>query len=240
MRIGSLFSGIGGIELGLERAGLGETVWQAESSKSCRRVLRKHWPDVPCYGDVRQIDASAPPVDVLCGGPPCQDLSDAGTNHNRRGLGGERSGLAFEMLRIIKATRPNWVIWENVDGAARQRWVPQVRRALFEFDYASVSIRVRACDLGAPHKGSRIFVVATTDMQGESASSLHGAVARLPELTSACRKDWGQPSSSALGMDDGVPRRMDRLKQCGNSVVPVCAELIGRMILMATTKGEQS
>lgn len=115
MRIGSLFSGIGGLELGLERAGLGHTVWQAEQDPDCRAWLSDHWPGVPCYHDVRDVGASAPPVDVLCGGFPCQDVSSAG---KRAGLEGERSGLWREFDRAVGTLRPRWVVVENVNSGA--------------------------------------------------------------------------------------------------------------------------
>lgn len=90
MRIGSLFSGIGGLELGLERSGLGTVAWQCEIDPFCRAVLARHWPDAMRYEDVRTVDATAPSVDVICGGFPCQDVSLAG---KRGGLDAPRSGL---------------------------------------------------------------------------------------------------------------------------------------------------
>ena len=112
MRIGSLFSGIGGLELGLERAGVGRVAWQVEIDPFCRAVLAKHWPDVERFEDVRSVGASnLSPVDVICGGFPCQDVSLAGLG---RGLEGERSGLWFEYLRIVTEMRPRFVVVENV------------------------------------------------------------------------------------------------------------------------------
>ena len=98
-RIGSLFSGIGGLETGLERAGLGRVVWQVEQDTYCRQVLAKHWPDVARFDDVRSVGAGKlERVDLICGGFPCQDLSVAGSGE---GLNGDRSGLWFEYARII-------------------------------------------------------------------------------------------------------------------------------------------
>ena len=91
MRIGSLFSGIGGLELGLEWSGLGPTVWQVESDAFCRDVLKKHWPYTTRYTDVRDVGGTnLELVDIICGGFPCQDISAAGKG---AGITGERSGL---------------------------------------------------------------------------------------------------------------------------------------------------
>lgn len=234
MRIGSLFSGIGGLELGLERAGVGRAVWQCEQNAYCREVLARHWPEARRYEDVRDlVGASLPAVDVLCGGPPCQDLSDAGTNHKRPGLEGERSGLAWTMMDLVEQLGPRWVVWENVDGAAWKRWVPAVRRKLHELGYYSLPVRLRACDVGAPFQGRRVFVLATPYGEGESARALHAEVAELSELARSHREDWGRPSPRAMGMADGLPRRVDRLRALGNAVMPAQARLIGALIVGA-------
>lgn len=111
---GSLFSGCGLMDLGLERAGL-HCRWMCEIDPDARRVLTKHWPAPPCHTDVRKLRAQhLSPVDVLVGGFPCQDLSVAG---QRGGLvNGQRSGLWWEMLRVIRIVRPQVVLWENVPG----------------------------------------------------------------------------------------------------------------------------
>src|SRR6185436_8967518 len=104
LTIGSLFAGIGGLELGLEMAGLGPVVWQVETDAACRDVLAMHWPKAERFHDVRAVDASAlAPVDIVCGGFPCQDLSHAGKG---KGLAGERSGLWFEFERIVQELGP--------------------------------------------------------------------------------------------------------------------------------------
>ena len=113
MKVGSLFSGIGGFDIGFERAGM-EVAWQCEIDPHARAVLAKHWPGVPCYDDVRGISAgSVPDVDLICGGFPCQDVSVAG---RRAGLAGERSGLWFEFHRVLAELKPPWVVIENVPG----------------------------------------------------------------------------------------------------------------------------
>lgn len=121
--IGSLFSGIGGLELGLERglsrSGLqAKTVWQVEKNPYCRRVLAKHWPDAERYDDIKTIDTDCiPPVDLVCGGFPCQGISRA--NRGRVGVAGERLGLFFELMRIVGGLRPPFIVMENVSAITR-------------------------------------------------------------------------------------------------------------------------
>lgn len=171
LKIGSVFSGIGGLELGLEWSGLGRTVWQVERNPFCRRVLRRHWRDARQFADVRLVGRrNLAPVDLVCGGFPCQDVSGAGKG---AGLAGSRSGLWFEFARIVRELRPQWVIVENVaSGAAR--WVDQVRDGLGRLGYASLPIPLSAASIGAPHKRERIFVVAwrVPDARGESIGKL--------------------------------------------------------------------
>lgn len=162
MVIGSLFSGIGGLEKGLEDAGLGSVAWQVEQDPYCLAVLAAQWPNATRYTDVRTVGASVlAPVDLLCGGFPCTDVSSAG---KRAGLGTadnptERSGLWYEFDRIIGELRPAWVVVENVaSGAAR--WLPRVRRALGARGYESVPLGISAAEVGARHRRERIFVVA--------------------------------------------------------------------------------
>src|SRR5690348_1797886 len=111
MRVGSLFSGIGGFEVAAQQLGW-EVKFFSEVDPWCNAVLRKHWPDVPNLGDITQIDFSqAPAIDVLCGGFPCQDISSAGKG---AGITGARSGLWSHYARAIEALHPKWVLIENV------------------------------------------------------------------------------------------------------------------------------
>lgn len=113
MTVGSVFSGIGGFDLGLERAGL-RVMWQIEREPFCQKVLRRHWPDVPCHDDVLTATADTlSSVDALVGGFPCQDLSVAG---KRAGLNGSRSSLFYEFLRLASELQPEWLVIENVPG----------------------------------------------------------------------------------------------------------------------------
>lgn len=164
LTIGSLFSGCGLFDLGLESAGLGRVVWQVESDPFRRLVLAKHWPGVDrSVTDVRRAGAAAlVPVDVMAGGFPCTDVSGAGKG---AGLAGERSGLWYEYLRVVEELQPAIVIVENVTSGAR-RWLCEVRCNLQELDYDTRAFPISAADVGAPHLRRRIVVVAYTRAVG--------------------------------------------------------------------------
>lgn len=165
MRVLDLFSGIGGFSLGLERAGM-ETIAFCEIDPYARAVLKKHWPGVPCYDDVRTLTAERLRADgivpdVICGGFHCQDISTAGKG---AGLAGERSGLWFEYHRIIKEVRPQYVIIENV-SALRSRGLDEVLRSLAEIGYDAEWHCISASAVGAPHRRDRIWIVAHPQRQ---------------------------------------------------------------------------
>ncbi len=159
--VGSLFAGIGGLELGLEQTGGFKTVWSVEIDEYCNRVRREHWPHVPQYRDIRDFppDGIERP-DLICGGSPCQDLSVAG---KQAGIGGWRSSLFFEMVRIVRVLRPRWVVWENVRGAISSNGGSDFRAVLRGFSdigYDAEWTTLRASDFGLPHRRERVFVVA--------------------------------------------------------------------------------
>ena len=156
--IGSLFAGIGGFELGLERAIPGAyTLWQVEQNNFCKKVLAKHWPEARIYEDVRNITKNnVEQVDILCGGFPCQDISVAGKGE---GLNGKKSGLWWEMHRIIDELQPRAVIMENV-AAITIRGLGTVLGSLSEIGYDAEWCTIRASDFGAPHKRARWFCIA--------------------------------------------------------------------------------
>lgn len=161
LRIGSVCSGIGGLELGLERAQLGHTVFQVERDAFRRHILQHRWPDVRVrYRDVRTVrKADLPPIELLCGGFPCVDLSTAG---KRAGFGTRsaptRSGLYFECERLLTEIQPPYLVLENVAHTWRS-WVPFVRESLYRRGYSSVPFRVCASDVGARHERARIFLI---------------------------------------------------------------------------------
>ena len=160
MRVLDLFSGIGGFSLGLERAGM-TTAMFCEIEPYCRRVLAKHWPGVPIHDDIRTLDRmvvaeKAGPVDLVCGGFPCTDISVAGKG---AGLSGKNSGLWFEYLRLIQEVAPRWVIIENVP-ALRYRGLDTVLGGLAALGYDAEWHCIPASAVGAPHRRDRVWLVA--------------------------------------------------------------------------------
>ena len=170
MRLGSLFAGIGGFDLGFEAAGF-TPVWQVEIDPGCREVLRRHWPDVTQYADIRE--ANPTPVDVIVGGFPCQDLSVAGKH---AGLSGKRSGLFYEMVRIVNDLRPRYLVWENVPGLLSSDHGRDFMRVLVELDnigYAGCWTSLDAQYFGLAQRRRRIFgVFARGDIGAESCAEI--------------------------------------------------------------------
>ena len=188
LRIGSLCSGYGGLDLAVEQFFNARTVWFSEFEEAPSRILAHHWPTVPNLGDMTQIDwATVPPVDIVTGGTPCQDLSGAG---KRRGMTeGTRSNLWVQMRECIAVLKPSIVTWENVRGAysARAdsdvesepgllgsfgpdrpalRALGRVLGDLSELGFDAEVVPVRASDVGAPHGRFRVFVVAVAQDAG--------------------------------------------------------------------------
>lgn len=157
LTFGSLFAGIGGLDLGLERAGM-ECRWQIEIDPFCVRVLARHWPEIKRYGDIRSITGNElEPVDLICGGFPCQDLSQAG---KRRGIEGTRSGLWFEFARLVGRLGPRWVLIENVPGLLVHDAMRRVIGELARCGYVGCWRSLRASEFGASHLRKRVFIVA--------------------------------------------------------------------------------
>lgn len=158
MTIGSLFSGIGGFELGLEWAGLGPVKWQVECNPYALKILEKHWPDVKRYEKVEDCGKhNLEPVDLICGGFPCQDVSVAGKG---KGLEGKQSGLWFEMLRIIRELRPRYVLVENVPGLRTKGRLEKVVASLARLGYSVEWTTLSAKEVGSPQLRKRVFIVA--------------------------------------------------------------------------------
>ena len=169
LRILDLFSGIGGFSLGLERAGM-QTVAFCEIDKVAQQVLRKHWPNVPIFDDVKTLKGEQlGTIDVICGGFPCQDLSFAGKG---AGLTGARSGLWWEFHRLIKEIKPSWVIIENV-AALRSRGLDKVLGSLAEIGYDAEWHCIPASAVGAHHQRDRVWIIAYPNHTG-SRTPEHG------------------------------------------------------------------
>jgi len=243
----SVFAGIGGFDLGLERAGM-TCVAQVEIDEFCQRVLTKHWPEVPKYGDIREVGKhNLPSADLICGGFPCQPHSFAG---KRRGAEDDRH-LWPEYLRIIDELRPSWVVPENVFGIVTTI-LDQVLSDLEGLNYTAVPLVIPACAFNAPHRRDRVFPVAYSDEYSKSAESVNerrkisrtmvpNSVRKGLERENGtglqasliARRDWRITQPVIRGRDDGVSRGMDqhRRRTLGNAVVPQVAEFIGRAIM---------
>jgi len=240
--VGSLFAGIGGFDLGFERAGF-DVAWQVELDPYCRRVLRKHWPDARRWDDVRTF----PPdpledwrVDVLVGGFPCTDISYAG---NRAGLAGAHSGLWREMVRTFRLVRPKFWCVENV-AALLTLGMGTVLGDMAESGCDAEWDCVPASAFGAHHQRDRVFITAhSTDAdclrsQGEW-SPPQGTWSReqFEGLVQAILRT-ALPAGTSGGVSDGAPSRLHRLRALGNAVVPQVAEFVARRVkatLEATT-----
>jgi DNA (cytosine-5)-methyltransferase 1 len=243
LTFGSLFAGIGGMDLGLERAGM-RCVWQVEIDPFCRRVLAKHWPDVRRHDDVRTFppgDGSEWRCDVIAGGFPCQDISGGG---RKEGIGGERSGLWQDFARTIRHLRPRHVIVENV-AAILSRGLDTVLGDLAGMGYGAWWCCIPSAALGVPQRRPRVLVAADADGRGfqgcEEWDSKHADAERRRHLDGLALAERAAAGASARvrRMDCRVPRGVDRLRiaACGNSIAPPVAEWIGRRIIEASRKG---
>jgi len=264
LRVLDLFSGIGGFSLGLERTGGFETVAFCEIDAGCRSIIKRHWPNVMQHHDVRTFDF--PAAEIVCGGFPCQDISQAG---KRAGVSGERSGLFRELVRAIRMVRPKYAILENVADLIH-RGMGDVLGELAESGLRVEWDCISAQDVGAPHKRDRVWLVAYPDTRQQSARSVpsvrRGIKGKGKGKGERCDADsysewkqqpgwcfrevWRRPfhgGSNFVGwrehwrdrlgalcrMDDGVSRRLDEAKPCGNSLLPDIPELIGKAIMQA-------
>lgn len=155
---GSVFSGIGGLDLATELAFDVDCAWQCERDSYARSVCQRHWPDVRRFTDIRDInERSGVECDILIGGPPCQDVSVAGRG---AGMGsGTRSGLWDDMLRIALLVRPAIILVEN-PARSRARWLPTVTADLAAGGYWWAYLCIRASELGFRHERDRVFVIA--------------------------------------------------------------------------------
>lgn len=225
LRYGSLFSGYGGLDLGLQSVLGGTTAWFSEFDKHPSAILAHHWPDIPNHGDITKIDfTKVEPVDVLTGGFPCQDVSHAGRRAGliRDGEGRTRSGLWGEMLRAITELRPRLVVAENVrgllsaaadsdvepcpwclgdaSGEPDMRALGAVLADLADVGYDAWWVGLRAADVGAPHGRFRVFIFAWPAADAERiAWRLAEDVGRIQRPRAADRETATDADLSGLG-----------------------------------------
>lgn len=245
LTFGSLFAGIGGFDLGFERAGM-ICKWQVEIDEYATQVLSKHWPQIHRERDIRECGShNLERVDVICGGFPCQDISYAGLG---AGLDGERSGLFFEAIRVVRELQPRFVVLENV-AALLTRGLDRVLGTLAEIGFDAEWLCLSAAEFGAPHRRERVFIVANSDglrrakiktktvFASEKLSPKVTDLAYWARTGKLVRTNRGRmrllPESDTWRMDDGISSWLDRLNGLGNAVVPQVAEWIGDRILEA-------
>jgi len=251
LTFGSLFAGIGGFDLGFERAGM-ECRWQVEIDPYCQKVLTKHRPGIGQWDDARTFPPNPAEdwsVDVICGGPPCQPASNAGL---RLGADDER-WMWPDTIRIIRKMGPRFVVLENPpallsldDGRA----FGGILGALAECGLNAEWDVLPAGAFGLPHFRERLFVVAYADRErrqrilGDFKAKCsapfwkEGGIVRKQSALESYRGiierlgyDLRRPGAS--GIANGIPNRVHRLTGLGNSVPPIVSEYLGRRIIAA-------
>ena len=234
LTFGSLFAGIGGFDLGFERAGM-VCKWQVEIDDYCQRVLAKHWPEVKRYGDIRETGKhNLAAVDVICGGFSCLPSSIAG---KRKGKNDERNTWpAFN--RIICELEPRWVVAENVPGILSVEggsYFGGILRDLSENGYHAQWGTIYTRMFGIRQDRERLFIVAARTMLPVLDWGIKAIASRrrLPDRFEASNYFAWFTAVKCLSErnDSGLPRRVDRLRSLGNAVTPQVAEFIGRQIV---------
>lgn len=236
LTFGSLFSGIGGLDLGLERAGL-LCKWQVEKNDYARRVLTKHWPDVPKWDDVQTWpQPGCATVDCIVGGDPCQ-ANSAAVGRNSSG----HQSLGGEFIRIVDELRPRIVLRENPSHVRKDAPWPwwRMRSELESLGYAVLPFRLRACCFGAFHQRERVFLLAElTDpnrerLAGREAEAKDRIASEPPRRVHA--EDWmAIYAPRGFGSRAKFPNYVERITGLGNAVHVDVAEWIGRRILEST------
>ena len=219
----SLFSGIGGIDIAANWAGF-KTVAFVERDKFCQKVLAKHWPGVPIFGDVTTFNRGSieGPIDIISGGFPCQPYSDAG---KRMGDEDDRA-LWPEYRRIIEEFGPSWVVGENVIGIIGLA-LDNVLADLESLGYSARAFDIPASSVGAYHERRRVLIVANSGSIGLQGREKRGGRekgrkggAKQHEGLYASSVRLENPDPRLFGSVDGIPDRSHRNKALGNAVVP--------------------
>ena len=238
MNVLDLFSGLGGFSLAARRVGW-TTIGFSEVDEHCCQVLKKHWPDVPNYGDIRDINGYAlkGPIDIITAGWPCQDISIAGKG---AGLDGERSGLYAESIRLIGEIRPRFAVMENVT-ALLSRGMGRVLGDLAEVGYDCEWHCIPASAIGGIQNRDRVWITAYPSGDGvqrlltrkDISQSGQGWSCRQEDLQQVYANPLGGngwPEPLLCGSNGRVSNWVDRIRGLGNSIVPQIAEVIFQSI----------
>ena len=252
LRVAGMFDGIGAFGLGLERAGL-RMASHIEIDPGCRRVLRRHWPEVPLHDDVRTRQWKEGEADVICAGFPCQDISQMGP---RTGLSGARSGLFWEVVRAVRVVRPLYVVLENVRALLR-RGMGTVLGALAEIGYDAEWDCIPKAHVGAPDIRDRLWAIAYPQHSNALRPRSHPAPlhldggAQLFDQQERVAGPMGAPLAAALArvgpaggrpwdaepqlprVADGPAANVDCVKQIGNALCPRIPEALGAAIIQS-------
>lgn len=226
MTHGSLFSGIGGFELGAELSGI-KTIWNCEIEKYQRSVLKRHFPNVEQFTDIKELKSPGY-VDIVSGGFPCQDISIAG---RMEGIRGGRSGLWSEMFRIVGEVRPKYVLIEN-SPALLIRGFERVLCDLSKIGYNAEWQCISNQSFGFPHKRERVYIIAYTNeirskgniLENRSVFSIFKKwTSNSCNGHSLSKRIYEIPASENIRNDDGFRSWAHRVGSIGNSVNPVIA-----------------
>ena len=232
MTHGSLFSGIGGFELGAKRAGI-KTIWNCEINSFCRKILKKHFPETTQYTDITTLK-NPPYVDIISGGFPCQDISIA--NPKGEGLDGKRSGLWKEMFRIICEARPSYVLIENSPQLLRKGF-STLLQSLSEAGYDAEWQCLQARDFNLPHKRERLFIIcyATCLRFADSIIKpdqlqkiLSKKISGQTALSMPIKRFNAESDYRSVRMYNGFSKELDtnRITALGNAVIPSIAQYL--------------
>lgn len=244
LRVIDTFSGIGGFTLAGEQLGGFETICFVEREPYCQKILRKHWSHIPIHNDIRTFEPEMGSADVICGGFPCQDISLAGRQAGIRE--GTRSGLFYELMRVVRLVRPRFIVLENV-SAILSNGLDVVLGELVEAGFDAKWACIPASAVGACHQRDRWWLVAYSNHKGSQGLrkelELHQSGGKIPftwcHQPTMPESNWRRFVSQPLLRrgDDGLSHRVDRLKALGNAVVPQVAQIpLARVLQLANAK----
>ena len=240
-----LFSGVGGFSLAAQWAGF-ETIAFCEKNEFCRKILFKNWPDIIIYDDIKTMNFTAS-VNLITGGFPCQPFSVAG---KRKGKKDERY-LWPEMYRIIRESKPNWVIAENPTGIVGME-LDNILDDLENENYETQSFIIPACAANAPHRRDRLWIIANRLRErcnkrgnnwqdGSISKNIQWNMAALQQEWAQFKpkswevnqaRKWFEFNARVSRVNDGIPNRLHRIKSLGNAIVPQCVYPIIKTIAM--------